>query len=1363
MSAETGNQERPLEPHEVVAGRYELTQLLARGGMGEVFAARDLSTGQPLALKRLRPTVRAQRGIVVHFMREFHALSELRHPRIIEVYDYGVENGAPYYTMELLDGQDLRDLSPLPYREACLYLRDVASSLALLHARRLLHRDVSPRNVRRTSNGRCKLIDFGAMTPFGVPPNVTGTAPCIPPEALQGASLDQRTDLFSLGALAYFVLTGRHCYEAVQLDELPEVWSKPTVRLKERVREVPEALDDLVMSLVNLDPMKRPKSAAEVIDWLSAIGQLQPDDAAGVARSFLTSSRLCGRAAASEELTRRLQRGVQGRGSSVIISGHAGCGKTRMLAEASLIAQTCGLSAVRVSARRQRGTSYALAQDMTIALRQIAPLEAANAGLDRLVWPRSLSLIDEAAQLSAATREDAAEQRARTQESLSELFSRVAKSRPLLLAVDDLDRADEFSMAMLAGLARQAATLPLVIIVTEAAGQRDDQNDALSALHGTALTVQLPDLNRAESGELVQSMFGNVPNIDRLTDWMFRVARGNPKQTIELAEHLMNRGLVRYVDGTWVLPSDEIDDAVPQSMAEAWGERIRSLSAAGLTLAELLSVRRNGASAELCLAAGAAEAEHIFAALDELVREGVLESAGDEYVFPQDELRKAVLRRLSPERAGELHRRWAEVLLAETELNVDSQLEAGWHLIHTADELRGAELLAQIAPRLIEQGLAMNSAIPALEKALEVYERLGRSLSARLRMRSTLVLAGYLYDYRLARRYGQQTLELLHEHTGMRLASRMSPFLGPRLAFDLAILFVLLRRLWLPKERRGPPPWIALRYFVRGAMGLLGVRATGLDGPGSQAIVELLAPLRGAPWFSSGRVIYLAARAIGMQPFGRESEVNVAVHKALKMVARGRKRDMTEVEYKALLIGLLTCDGTTECYRERSEALKRADALDRIGSRLAQAASLRIRMIYYLRRGDSDRAEQCRRLIDLHAIQGGKTWQVEWFAVPVEGMAGATWTDLVMMRRSLERLDRMLDEVPSLAPLRDLLRISYCFRRGEFARAAELGEQFIAVHPPRSIVGWGSGYGITALALIEMGRGEDAKRICERGLAQLSEDDRAYFAMYSVLQIAYATAIAVLGERKRADQLLAAQFERLRSQGDQVNLVVLHQYQARLARLVGDRGALMQALQAMRNAALSSGFPAVILLADRVAELRAKHRSSPLPPPKGAELAEAPAVGAAEETAVTTFLRNLESGSVRNLQALNMLAGWVAADEAFLYARLGDGVQLVAALNQSEPPPQLTEQVRAALLGGEAAPSMTLEAEVSDPRTGQRRAQRFRVVFLPSERDAEGFIGAVVVREWDEQLEGLPDALIHDIGRVLAEDIRAERVTLVSQ
>src|SRR5882724_2069753 len=168
-------------PRVPIGGRYVVEAELGVGGMGVVWRVLDASTGRTVALKQLRPNAgRTERAL---FQREYHTLVLLKHPRIIEVYDYGIHEGAPYYTMELLDGADLHALSPLSYPEACRHLRDVASSLALLAAHRLVHRDLTARNVRVTSDGRSKLIDFGALSPFGVTHTVVGTPPYVPPEA----------------------------------------------------------------------------------------------------------------------------------------------------------------------------------------------------------------------------------------------------------------------------------------------------------------------------------------------------------------------------------------------------------------------------------------------------------------------------------------------------------------------------------------------------------------------------------------------------------------------------------------------------------------------------------------------------------------------------------------------------------------------------------------------------------------------------------------------------------------------------------------------------------------------------------------------------------------------------------------------------------------------------------------------------------------------------------------------------------------------------------------------------------------------------------------------------------------------------
>src|SRR5262245_21903403 len=143
----------------MIAGRFEVLRELGRGGMGAVYEVRDPASGERLALKRLE-VKHSSRDADAHqrFRREFTTLAHLAHPRVVAVHEYGEAGGRPFYTMELLDGQDLRELSGAPIEHACGLARDVAAALAFLHARRLLHRDLSPRNVRCTSNGRAKLI-----------------------------------------------------------------------------------------------------------------------------------------------------------------------------------------------------------------------------------------------------------------------------------------------------------------------------------------------------------------------------------------------------------------------------------------------------------------------------------------------------------------------------------------------------------------------------------------------------------------------------------------------------------------------------------------------------------------------------------------------------------------------------------------------------------------------------------------------------------------------------------------------------------------------------------------------------------------------------------------------------------------------------------------------------------------------------------------------------------------------------------------------------------------------------------------------------------------------------------------------------
>jgi serine/threonine-protein kinase len=210
------------EPRRI--GRYELERRLGRGGMGEVWAARDPREKRRVALKLLRGPAR-KRVAVARFQREIRALAGLSHPNIVTVFDFGVtDEGTWYYAMELLEGQNLRELvekhGPLaPERLVALGVQ-IAGALVEAHAGGVVHRDIKPENifVAGGPSGQAKLLDFGiaktvstssldeeALTATGWVP---GTPAYMPPEALRGDPADPRSDIYALGCTLQFALTG---------------------------------------------------------------------------------------------------------------------------------------------------------------------------------------------------------------------------------------------------------------------------------------------------------------------------------------------------------------------------------------------------------------------------------------------------------------------------------------------------------------------------------------------------------------------------------------------------------------------------------------------------------------------------------------------------------------------------------------------------------------------------------------------------------------------------------------------------------------------------------------------------------------------------------------------------------------------------------------------------------------------------------------------------------------------------------------------------------------------------------------------------------------------------------------------------
>jgi predicted Ser/Thr protein kinase len=202
-----------------LAQEFALESELGRGGMGVVFRARDLVLDRSVALKVLPPALSADAEVRARFLREARTAGQLSHPNIVHIHRADERAGFAFFVMGLVDGENLgqrvRDRGPLPPADAVRHLREVAWALAYAHARGVVHRDVKPENIMiERGTNRALVTDFGIarvehtanLTSEG---NVVGTAHYMSPEQVQGGALDGRSDLYALGVVGYFLLSGR--------------------------------------------------------------------------------------------------------------------------------------------------------------------------------------------------------------------------------------------------------------------------------------------------------------------------------------------------------------------------------------------------------------------------------------------------------------------------------------------------------------------------------------------------------------------------------------------------------------------------------------------------------------------------------------------------------------------------------------------------------------------------------------------------------------------------------------------------------------------------------------------------------------------------------------------------------------------------------------------------------------------------------------------------------------------------------------------------------------------------------------------------------------------------------------------------
>jgi serine/threonine-protein kinase len=267
-------------------GQYELGARLGSGGMGEVYLAEHALLRRPTAIKVLQPGRNSEQDIQ-RFEREVRLTAALSHPNTVTIFDYGrAQDGSFFYAMELIEGYSLSDLvdraGPQPAARVVHLLAQVADALEEAHAAQLIHRDIKPANLMVCERGGrldvIKVLDFGLVRKLDADDSIEaradvimGTPMYMSPEAItDSTSVDGRSDLYALGAVGYYLVTGQDVFSGQTVMEVcsKHLFAEPRTPSEALNAPVPEGLEDVLLSCLAKDPKARPQTAFELAQAL---------------------------------------------------------------------------------------------------------------------------------------------------------------------------------------------------------------------------------------------------------------------------------------------------------------------------------------------------------------------------------------------------------------------------------------------------------------------------------------------------------------------------------------------------------------------------------------------------------------------------------------------------------------------------------------------------------------------------------------------------------------------------------------------------------------------------------------------------------------------------------------------------------------------------------------------------------------------------------------------------------------------------------------------------------------------------------------------------------------------------------------
>jgi len=765
----------PFRAEQVINNRYRLLSPVGEGGMGQVWLAEDLGDGSRVALKTLSPTVDPTDRR--RFEREVRTLQNLRHPNIVPFRDLGWVGDRLFFTMDYLAGVSLEDVlaargafgRPEEYSWIVRIARQVLAALSHLHTRRLVHRDIKPGNIllrlpdgvtppatpagwlEREDVVAC-LVDFGLVkgrdSEAHLTRSVLGTPQYMSPEQIEAASsVDERSDLFSLGVILWRAAVGRLPFERWS-DALARRGLPPPA-LPER--GIPEAYAAATRRLLEFEPHRRPADALEASELLGSVLAAPAAGPDAVAPARRSQPAFAGRAAEVASLLEAARRASRGEGRWASITGERGTGKTWLVTRSEF--RSRALLAERLaffSGAFAEGSPHAgFEQVIEGILRHLERHHGPERVVEALgrfgrqlgdLFPRLRAggWLDGCAPLEGDV--PAEIQRERVIDAVVGVLTAGSEVEPRILFLEDLHHCDEFDLELLRRVLLNALGLP-VLVVTTHRQSLEARRPALGKLlreigaEDRLETIELGPLGRADAAAMLGSLLApERPVGDRLLDLFLERTDGVPLYLLHLFNSLWARDLFRLEDGHWAAGGGAEALPIPDSTRSHFLLALEEVPAPERRILNLGAVIGRRFAFDLLLSVSESDEFELDELCRSLVHSGIFEEHQDGFRFQHGFEREIVLDQLSGPMRRRLHARVARELERLHAAELDQHVEEIAEQMYLGGDRDRALGWLRRAGERAEAAYALRRALDFFGKALEICkgDRDRRELLARV-------------------------------------------------------------------------------------------------------------------------------------------------------------------------------------------------------------------------------------------------------------------------------------------------------------------------------------------------------------------------------------------------------------------------------------------------------------------------------------------------------------------------------------------------------------------------------------------------------------------------------------------------------